>query len=1283
MRHSKCCVRAFGIFFTVLLALGILSGGPANAQSFSGVTGVVRDPSGGAVPDADVKLTNAEKGFSAETKTNDVGGYDFRQVPPASGYTLTFSKANFRTLVIGNVALAATQIATQDGVLDVGDVKTTVEVSGGAGQALNTTDATISSEIDTQKVQDLPSLFRTNAAALLTLAPGVISADDNGPENDSQLGSVTGSRADQGNITLDGMDVNDETIGQAFSAVGSIPIDTVQEVNIVSGSGNADFGRSEGGQIALVTKSGTNDWHGSVHEYNRNTIFAANSFFNNKDGIGRQALNRNQFGASLGGPIKKDKLFFFFNYEALREGFADRVEQIVPLDSFRAGEMSYINSNAGCTGNSRQNSTPNCITTLTPTQVRAMDPANVGVDTTLLSFINSRYPHANDLTVGDGVNTGGFLFTPPVHFKEGYYTGRIDFNINTRNKLFARMQYNSINDDQQSEQFPGDPDPVASFYGHDRTWVIGETWNPTNDLVNNISVGVSRQVADFPVNFRPTAPNEFSFGPLTAPFNDVRGQARNVAVPEIRDDLTYAKGKHTLQFGTDVKPIHIHSFLQNDINFVTVGTAGFLFNLNDALRPSDINNSVAADEAWDNSFLTLLGTYSQTSSFFNYDKSGTPEPQGTGRPRYFVYNEYEFYGQDSWHIRSDLTMTFGLRWQVHSVPYEANGFESVPSVNINQLFDARLSAAAQGVEGNNAAPLVSYNLGGKANNAPGYANTDWHDFGPRLGIAYSPSVRQGFLGKVLGDRKTSIRAGAGIVYDRVLSTLSFELDQSTFLFDSNPTLNLGIAGDPVDSVAGNPRFTGLNSIPASIISPPPAVTPRPFTPNVDSAGDPIGLAGGGFPRFFQFDKNIKTPYAYTISFGVQRELPDGWTFEANYFGRLGRKLIAVGDAGQVLDFKDAASGQGLKAAYAGLETQILAGTPLTGLSAQPWFENQLTNQLAALGFPAGSCPSVAASFLSKTVSNCTGLAAATINAFGPFLQNGDLSSSYLSLAEFGIVPPNSGMLPQTGSAGYIGNYSDSSYNSLLISVKKRFTHNFTSDFYYTYSHSIDNQSIITNDFVLYSFNGQGLICDLTNLRTCRADSTFDARHLISWNYDYYLPVGHKQRFLGDSPGWVNAIVGGWATSGILTFRTGLPMNTHTGAFPINFTQDAPAVFNGDFADTSRDIHTDPTTGSIQFFKDQTTALSAFSFPFGGDTGTRNPLHGPDFFNLDIAVFKNFVMPWSDRQKLQFRWEAFNVFNNVMFAQPGSLTLADPSEFGVINATANSARQMQFSLRYDF
>jgi carboxypeptidase family protein/TonB-dependent receptor-like protein len=715
----------------IVLLAGFLAVG-LRAQDVASITGTVTDKTGTPVFDASVKLMDTRTGAVYESRTGSFGAYLFARIPAGQGYVLTISKDSFKTISVSKLVLAVTETATYDVTLELGNVSQTIEVVANGGAALNNTDAAIGNDIDTRRVAELPSLFRTNAAALLQLAPGVIGHDDGGLEADSQLGSVTGSRADQGNITLDGLDVNDETTGQAFAAVGSAPIDSIEEVHTIVGGGQVGFGRSSGGQISLVTKSGTNDWHGSAHEYNRNTLFAANDFFNNKNGVSRPPLNRNQFGGSVGGPMLKDRLFFFFNYEGRRDALSTQVQQVVPNNTFRNGQLNYVDAN----GN---------IQTTTTAQLQAIDPQGVGADAAFLSFINSRYPAGNDPSLGDGLNTTGFIFNAPDHRKDNIFTGRMDYSISAKHKLFGRIQEDRFNDDQMAPQFPGDPNPLISSFNHSRSWVVGETWSISNNLINQAFGGLTRQVDDFPVNFAPTAPNLLSPSLIARPYGDIRGQGRNVAVPEFRDDLSYIHGKHSLVFGTDIKPIRVKSSIQADINFVNIGLGGNILALDASTRPADISGDPAAQAEWDNAFPLLLGRYSETNALVAYDKSGTPLAPYTTTNRNFHYNEYEFYAQDSWRIRPDLTLTYGLRWQYHSVPFEANGFESVPTTNIDQVFNARVAAAAAGTSGNGAAPLVSYDLGGAANNAPGYYKPEYRDFGPRLGIAYSPSFTNGLL----------------------------------------------------------------------------------------------------------------------------------------------------------------------------------------------------------------------------------------------------------------------------------------------------------------------------------------------------------------------------------------------------------------------------------------------------------------------------------------------------------------------------------------------------------
>ncbi len=341
----------------------------------------------------------------------------------------------------------------------------------------------------------------------------------------------------------------------------------------------------------------------------------------------------------------------------------------------------------------------------------------------------------------------------------------------------------------------------------------------------------------------------------------------------------------------------------------------------------------------------------------------------------------------------------------------------------------------------------------------------------------------------------------------MLSTLSFEIDQSNFIFSNQQNQPFGSNADPGGSLATDPRFANINTPPPSPAA--PTIT-TPFTPNVDASGNPIGLAVlGGFPNTFQLDTNLKTPYVISLSLGWQRELPGGFLFEADYYGKLGRRLLADGDAAQTVNFKDATSGQFLDAAFGAVQQQVQGGTSPGAVNAVPWFESQIGQGVAQYGL---TCPTTAP-FFGLAANNCTQLAAQLAS---PYFPVGDVSSTILVLSEAGILLPNTGLLAQTGSAGYVGNYGFLNYNALVLTLRKKLSNNLQFDFDYAYSHSIDNVSEITNNANQYTGTGQFLVCDLTNLRTCRASSDFDARHTVSINYDYHLPVGTGQRYLGSA-----------------------------------------------------------------------------------------------------------------------------------------------------------------------
>ena len=1239
-------------------------------QEVASLTGVLTDQTGAAIPGATVKLVDTKTNVSYETKTNPVGAYTFSKVLPGPGYEIDFSMEGFASQSIANIYLGVDATHTQNAQLQVGTAAETVVVNGSGSQvSLNTTDTTVSSTLDMRLVHELPLEIRDTPLGLLVYSPGVTAApggDDN--TLGSRDGTVAGARADQSNYTLDGLDTNDFSTGQAFTMTANAPVDSVQEMRTETANPLSAEGRGSGAQVQLITKSGTNKWHGSAYEYNRTAATTANDFFNNRTGLPRPQLTRNQFGASLGGPIKKDKLFFFFNYEGRRDARADTVITVVPLDNLRAGNVGYINS-SGSIG-------------FVPASDTSLDPAGIGPDPTLLSFINQRYPRANDLSSGDGVNTGGFRWNAPAHLGGNDYVSRIDYNLNSKMKFFGRVSiYRLTQDDDvnfpSAELFPGDP--VSNLIiDHSWAFVIGQTWTISNTKVNQFNYGETRSVLNFPVPFNPTGTTQFvtlmgtasGTAGLTAPFYGGSSQRRTIPIPVFRDDFTYVRGTHNFQVGGTFKPIKTSSTLVNDFNNVTLGLGGGLTSVPN--YPSDISSDPVAVALFDQAYAFALGRIASVNSIFNNGHDLQPLPQGTGHSRNYRYYETELYAQDTWRMRNDLTMTYGLRWQYYSVPYEVNGFQTAPDIDFASMYNARAAAGAAGNFGDGANPitLVHYLFSGKANHAPGYYHPDWRDFAPRLSFAYNPSFKDGVLGRVLGDRKTVIRAGAGIVYDHtIMSAINFFNDQSSFVFGQ--TVGTIFAGD----LGTDPRFTNLSQVLKTGLNPlqPTAV---PFTPYVNT--DPNRLPTQPYAGLITnahelaIDPNYKTPYSEEITFGIQRELPGNFLLESTYLGRFGHRLLSRGDAGQVVDFLDTQSGERLVQQFTKLSLQQRQGQPLT---QSDFFEN-LMNPITTSNYGVGC-----AGFGIPGVTNCTTLIPAETE---PFVSRGDMADTIELLYQFGLLPANVGLDPQFASQLYFGNKSYSNYNGLLTSLHKRMSRGLQFDLNYTFSHSIDNSSTVANNAFGTAATGNygGFLCDAIQLRSCRANSDFDVTHLVSADGIFELPFG-RGRWLGrNMSGWLNQIVGGWQVAGLFSWHTGFAFTTISEAFPVSFNSQSPAVFIGKRSDIRVNVHTDPANGQVQLFADPTAAINAFTGPLGLQGPTRNNLRGPRFSNTNLSLNKHFRI--RENSELEFRVEAFNVFNHTNFNLPtGSIAdITSPSTFGVITSDVGP-RIMQFSLRFDF
>jgi hypothetical protein len=1285
------------------------------AQTQSGLTGVVTDQAGAIVPGATVTLLDTKTGKEQTTITNDDGSYRFNSIEAGAGYKLTFARQGFQTYVLNEVQVSVGRIETQNVQLTAGAVSAMVEVASTSGEAtLNTTDASVGNVINTRQLRELPIQIRGSPAALLGLQPGVI-GNNVGTGNSNRVGSVTGSRADQGNITVDGIDANDQTTGQAFNTVANAPIDSVQEFRGTVAGLSAAEGRSSGGQVQLKTNSGTNEYHGNLREYYRNEKFSANDFFSNKAGLNtagapvspRPKLRRHQFGGSFGGPLPfpnfgendgplfhsgKNKLFFFFDNERRRDRSEVAASRTVPLGTWRAGQIGYIRATHATTGaacptapRAERPDEVGCIGYLTPAQIQTLDPAGIGVNTALLNLYNSRFPLANDLTGGNGINTGLFRFNAPNVRDDNIYTTRFDAVPTDHQRIFLRMTFTHRDSTNSTQFLPGDEDAV-SFQDRSFGLAAGHTWIITPNLTNVATVGETKQQNFFaPPTNQPQFPYNFSGGSIGSPFPSMSYQDRLVTVPTIKDDVTWTSGNHTWLFGGQWKPIRQFSTLRNDFTFVTLGLGGVGIVSNfgtptdptaNTLRPADLqrgtNTSPApAVASYDQALATMLGRIATTSTNYNLDASGTALAPGSGKERNYVYNEYEFYVQDNWKIRSDLTLNLGLRYSYYPAPYETNGAMATDTTDWTALLKLRQANAAAGIAGDSAEPFLVYQLAGKPNNGPDLYAPDKNNWAPRVGFAYSPSAKGGVLGTLFGERKSALRGSYGITYDRVTGSILFIQNQLDYLFQNSGATSFGTT-NPRTSLQVDPRFTTVNTIPAAAVTTAPAATRPSVTPFV-SAGVPSGIVTGTGAFNYTIDHNFKTPYSHLWDFGFQRELPGNHLIDIAYVGRMGRSLLVQSDAAQVTNFKDPASGQLLLDAFNNLQAQLQGGATTATVTSIPWFENQMALGFAALR-PGQNC----LSFGIAGVTNCTQLAASQSAAL---FRRGDTSDAIQAMRALRFIRNNVGLSAQFASNAYISNQGESDYHGLLVSLQKRFSNGFEYDLNYTFSKALDNQSTITNTV-------QGaVICDAADPGRCRSAADFDVRHLFNANFIFDLPVGRNRRFGGGMNRWVDSVVGGWTVSGILNMRSGLPFGPSPsgGVFPTSYIYSSPAVVTDYTALRSVDIR-DLPNNTIQYFADPTAANAALRDPKHGEIGTRNAFYGPMFWVLDMGLAKKFGVPWSETQRITFRADAFNVTNTNIFGLPGVTrqNVATPSQtFGQITGSASSPREVQFALRWDF
>src|ERR1051326_3914675 len=593
-------MRAFSkiVFALFNLSLALMLACPAWSQTgTTSLRGTVTDKSGATITGAKVTIVNQGQSVHRDMTTGPNGAYEFLLLPPGN-YDLSVEMTGFRTYEKKNIQLLVNAPGTADVVMEIGSTAMTVEVTGQT-PAINTSDASLGIAFSQTQVRQLP-LEGRNVPDLLTLQPGVVytgNRTDIDPNVDTRSGSVNGARSDQSNITLDGVSVNPRG-GYAFQSVLPVTLDSVQEFRVTTTGYNADQGTSSGAQVQLVTKSGTNGFHGSVYEYHRNTATSANDFFVKKaeleHGHANQPLKliRNIFGGSLGGPILKDRFFFFLNYEGTRRAEQVSETQVVPSASLRDGVVQYlcrestpgVPDTASCPGGTitglsgkSYNVQPG-FNALGPSQIATIDPIGAGVNPVMVQYLNT-WPVPNASNVGDGVNFSGFNWRAPISDTQNVYIARLDFNLTRDGKQRLYLSGAMRNEDNPGAPFLPGQLPSHHFVNYNKGIIAGFSSVITQNLLNNFRYGFVRQSIGDIGN---TDQQVIFFRGLNDQTNAVTYTHKfQRPVHNFYDDVSYTHGRHAWQMGVAISRLRnpaqnfTSSFSSGVTNASWLNTAGF------------------------------------------------------------------------------------------------------------------------------------------------------------------------------------------------------------------------------------------------------------------------------------------------------------------------------------------------------------------------------------------------------------------------------------------------------------------------------------------------------------------------------------------------------------------------------------------------------------------------------------------------------------------------------------------------------------------------------------
>ncbi|HEU4797151.1 MAG TPA: hypothetical protein VFT02_16070, partial [Pyrinomonadaceae bacterium] len=740
------------------------------------------------------------------------------------------------------------------------------------------------------------------------------------------------------------------------------------------------------------------------------------------------------------------------------EATATSVVREVPLPTLGQGIVRYRtesgDSDPGCPAG-----TPSGVNCLTPGEIEgaylAANGSSPGINPDALALLAAaaqRYP-ANDTTVGDGLNTGGFRFNARTPTELNTYIGRMDFNLTGSQTLFVRGNYQ--NDTiTRAVYFSSDcstagdniqcfPDtPPLTTWNHPKGLAVGHIWTVSNNVVNRFNYGLTR--ASFTQNGDSTE-NRVNFRFIFSPTAFARTLARTTPVHNFVDDVSWVRGNHTFGFGGNVRLITNNRISQGASFDEAIINPSF-YNASGAVITDPFSDFASSNDLRD-ALASVIGRYSQYSANLVYDANGQLQPVGTPTDRAFATQEYEAYIQDSWRMRPNFTLNYGVRWSTSTPVYERNGLQVVPNISLTDYFNQRVASSNAGTPFTDP---ITFNLGGKANNAAGYYEQDWNNFAPSVSFAWSPDLGDNWFGKAFGrGGKSVIRGGFRMTYDRIGSQLAVNFDLNSLAgFTSARNINANTF-DVIEGELG-PQFTGFN----------PAVRTLPFPgaagPIPTSLQFPLTVASDEDQRIeVSLDQGITTPYNYSFNFSYGREMGKGLSFEASYVGRFARNLLASRDIMQLNNIRDPASGMTYYEAVNALVDFRYQNREINSIPSIAFFDNIFPFMPDWWGDPSLTPTQAAYAFLAPGSVGGADIIDYT------FLQLLWDDSPDCTTCPFGGGPARINNLfyqPQFAALSAFSTIAHSNYNSFQLSLRQRLADDVMFDFNYTLGHSLDNAS---------------------------------------------------------------------------------------------------------------------------------------------------------------------------------------------------------------------------------